>query len=173
MITLISGTNRPGSNTYRVTQAYSRVLEQLGAYHRVLSLESLPRDFAFTYLSDAQTDSFREILDSYVRPADKFISVIPEYNGSFPGIFKLFLDAIHPNDLRGKKMALVGLANGRSGNLRGIDSLTGALHYLGITVYPKNMPISLIREKMDAQGQLSDEATLKAIRMQMEGFLQF
>lgn len=173
MITLISGTNRPGSNTRKVTNAYSEVLNSLGQEHHLLSLEDLPRDFAFTYFPESQSAEFKEMVEQYIRSAQKYIVVMPEYNGTFPGIFKLFLDAIHPNDVKGKKIAMAGVATGRAGNLRGIDSLTGAFHYLGMTVYPRNLPISLFRDKLDAAGNFSDELTLRAIKMQVEGFLEF
>jgi chromate reductase, NAD(P)H dehydrogenase (quinone) len=132
MITLVSGTNRPGSTTAKVAGAYSNLLSRLGAGHQLLSLESLPRDFAFTYMYDTQGPETRDIIEKYVRNAEKLIIVIPEYNGTFPGIFKLFIDAIHPRDLAGKKLAMVGVSSGRGGNLRGIDQLTNALHYLGV-----------------------------------------
>jgi NAD(P)H-dependent FMN reductase len=173
MITLISGTNRPGSNTLKVASAYSEILTGLGAAHRLLSLESLPRDFAFDYFADSQSPEFKKMIETEVRPAEKFVVVIPEYNGSFPGIFKLFLDAVHPNDLKGKKAAMVGVATGRGGNLRGMDHLSGTFHYLGITVYPGLLPISRLRDSLDQHGQLSDEVVLRAMRMQAEGFLKF
>lgn len=173
MITLISGTNRPGSNTRKVTDAYSRLLDSIGEEHLFFSLEDLPRDFAFSYLEGRKSADFDKIMSEFILPADKLLLVIPEYNGSFPGIFKLFLDAIHPIDLHGKKVTMTGVATGRSGNLRGIDGLTGAFHYMGMTVYPKNLPISLLRDKLNASGDFNDEATLKAMRIQLEGFIAF
>lgn len=173
MVTLISGTNRPGSNTRKVAQTYSGILGELDIPHRLLSLEDLPQDFAFSYLSDRQPAAFNQLLDTFIRPVQKFILVIPEYNGTFPGIFKLFLDAIHPNDLKGKKVAMVGVATGRGGNLRGMDQLTGAFHYLNMAVYPGHLPISRLRELLDAEGKLADPVVLRAMRMQAEGFAAF
>lgn len=173
MITLISGTNRLHSNTLKVTKTYSSVLSGIGAEHRLLSLEDLPKDFAFGYFPDTQSPAFKLLMDTFIRKADKFIVVIPEYNGSFPGIFKLFLDSVHPNDLKGKKVAMVGVSTGRGGNLRGMDHLTGAFHYLGMNVYPGHLPISRLRELLDADGNLTDEVVLRAMKMQGEGFVNF
>jgi chromate reductase, NAD(P)H dehydrogenase (quinone) len=173
MITLLSGTNRPGSNTLKVTRAYSRVLDTLGAEHSLLSLESLPQDFAVSYMPDSQSAEFRQLIGQYIRPVQKFIVVIPEYNGTFPGIFKLFLDSLHPADLKSKKIALVGVATGRGGNQRGMDQLTGALHYMGMNVYPGHLPVSRLRELLDENGELVDPVILRAMHMQGEGFLNF
>lgn len=173
MITLISGTNRPNSNTLKVAKTYSSVLSEIGAAHQLLSLEDLPKDFAFAYFPDSQSSAFRTLTDTFIRQAGKFIIVIPEYNGTFPGIFKLFLDSLHPNELKGKKVAIAGVSTGRGGNLRGIDHLTGAFHYLGMTVYPGHLPISRLRELQDADGNLADEVVLRAMKMQGEGFMNF
>jgi chromate reductase, NAD(P)H dehydrogenase (quinone) len=78
MITLISGTNRPGSNTLKVTNAYSAILRELGADHHLLSLEQLPRDFAFSYLDGPQSPDFQSLVDAQIRAVEKLIVVIPE-----------------------------------------------------------------------------------------------
>ncbi len=173
MITLVSGTNRPGSNTAKVAMAYSAVLSGLDASHQLLSLENLPRDFAFTYMTDTQSPEIRGMIDKYVRNADKLIVVIPEYNGTFPGIFKLFLDAIHPRDIAGKKLAIVGVSSGRGGNVRGIDQLTNALHYMAVNIFPQHVAVSRVRDLFDAEGRLSDPFTLAALEKQAKGFLAF
>lgn len=173
MITLVSGTNRPGSNTAKVARAYSAVLSGLGAGHQLLSLESLPHDFAFTYMTDTQSPETRGMIEKYVRNADKLVVVIPEYNGTFPGIFKLFLDAIHPRDLAGKKLAIVGVSSGRGGNVRGIDQLTNALHYMAVNIFPQHVAVSRVRELFDAEGRLSDPFTQTALEKQASGFLEF
>jgi chromate reductase, NAD(P)H dehydrogenase (quinone) len=173
MITLVSGTNRGGSNTFKVAKAYSELLSRLGTGHQLLSLEDLPRDFAFTYMAASQSADTQAMIEKYVRNAGRFIVVVPEYNGTFPGIFKLFLDALHPRDLAGKKLALVGVSSGRGGNIRGLDQLTNAFHYLGVNIYPFQVPVSRIRDLVDPEGNLVDTATLAVLEKQAKGFLAF
>lgn len=172
MITVISGTNRPGSTTRVIATAYSQLLTGLGHENRLYSLEDLPREFAFTDLYGKRSPAFQEQLETYILPAERFVAVLPEYNGTFPGIFKLLFDGIHPEHLRGKKVGLVGVANGRGGNLRGLDQLTAAMHYLQMFVYPKHLPLSLIKDHISADRQ-PDEATLAALRTHAAGLAAF
>jgi chromate reductase len=70
-------------------------------------------------------------------------------------------------------VALLGVASGRAGNLRGMDHLTGILNYLGAIVMPDKLPISRIGELLDAEGQLNDELTLATMRLHAEEFVHF
>ncbi len=106
--------------------------------------------------------------------ADAVIIVSPEYNGSYPGMFKGFIDASDVKKcFQNKKACLVGVAEGRAGNLRGMEHLTNILNYLKINVYHNKLPISRVDTLMDAQGNLTDADTLKVIDWQLEGFLKF
>ncbi len=98
MITIISGTNRKYSKTLIVAKAYEEILRGMGVDCQVFSLEELPRDFAFSYLADPKSDEFVKLMDKYIWPADKLVAAIPEYQGTFSGIFKLLLDAFHPRE---------------------------------------------------------------------------
>lgn len=135
MITLISGTNRPNNNTRKVVNVLERLYCENGVATQVLDLCTLPRDVAFAEVYGRRSEAFAEILAKYVVPVDKFVFVVPEYNGGFPGILKLFLDAADPQMWYGKKAAIAGLSAGRSGNLRGMDHLTGVLNYLQVDVH--------------------------------------
>ena len=99
-------------------------------------------------------------------PANHFLIVSPEYNGSIPGYLKLFIDAISVHRLKecfaGKRAALVGVASGRAGNLRGNDHLSSILHHIGCNVVPGALPISKIGSVMNDEGQL-DEGTSNAL----------
>ncbi|HET6992343.1 MAG TPA: NAD(P)H-dependent oxidoreductase [Bacteroidia bacterium] len=173
MITIISGTNRKHSKTLIVAKAYEELLKGLDVECQTLSMEELPRDFAFSYLSDPKPDEFIQLMNKYIKPVHKFVMLVPEYQGTFPGIFKLFLDAMGHTELDGKKIALVGVSSGRAGNLRGLDQLTTAFHYLNAHVYPNKLPISSIRNLVNAEFKLSDEGTLAAMKKQAEGFLKY
>ncbi|MCC6838141.1 MAG: NAD(P)H-dependent oxidoreductase, partial [Bacteroidia bacterium] len=92
---------------------------------------------------------------------------------SYPGILKLFFDAIHPDLNRGKKVGLVGVASGRAGNLRGMEHLTGVLNYLGMHVHPNKLPISSVLALINESGDLVDLNTLKVLEKHISDFTQW
>jgi len=163
MITVISSTNRAGSNTLKVAELYMQLLEKQGVKAKLFSFEQLPKDIAFSEVFSKRTENFQQLLDEFIVPAQKLIFVAPEYNGSFPGILKVFLDAVHPDTNRGKKAGLIGVSSGRAGNLRGMDHLADILHYLGIHVHPNKLPISSFLTLLDVEGNIKDEGTKKAL----------
>ncbi|TND08967.1 MAG: NADPH-dependent FMN reductase [Bacteroidetes bacterium] len=162
MLTIISGTNRPGSNTLKIARYYASALTGLGVENQLLTLEELPADFLRTDLYGKRSPVFQGLLDQYMIPVQKFAVFVPEYNGSFPGVFKLFIDAVQPEHFRGKKMGLIGVSAGRAGNLRGLDDLTNAFHYLKMNVYHHKIPVSQVRNLVSAD-ELTDAATQKLL----------
>jgi chromate reductase len=173
MITIISATNRPNSNTRKVAVSYAQLMEKQGVASKLLSLELLSSDLNFMDLYGKRSEKFQQLLEEFIIPAEKFVFIVPEYNGSFPGILKLFIDAIHPDTNRGKKAALVGVATGRAGNLRGLDHLTSVLHYLGIYVHPNKLPISSVSGLLDENGILNDDATTAVLNKQIKEFVHW
>lgn len=173
MITVISGTNRPFSNTLKVTNNYILLMEKQGVSPKMLSMETLPADIAFKDLLGIRTPQFQEIINQFILPADKFVIISPEYHGSFPGILKIFLDALHPDLLKNKKVALIGVSSGRAGNLRGMDHLTAVFHNIGMHVHPFKLPISSVLNLLDEQGNLKDAPTIKVLEKQIEEFLKW
>lgn len=173
MITIISATNRPHSSTLKVSKKYLQLMEKQGVTCQLLSLEDVPVDIAFNEVFNKRSTRFQQLLDQYVIGVQKFIVIAPEYNGSYPGILKIFLDAIHPDINRGKKVALVGVASGRAGNLRGMDHLTGVLNYLGMHVHPNKLPISSVLGLINESGDLADLNTLKVLEKQISDFTQW
>jgi NAD(P)H-dependent FMN reductase len=117
-----------------------------------------------------------EMQDQYLIKAEKLIFVSPEYNGSFPGSLKHFLDVFSVREYKptfsGKKAALIGVAGGRAGNLRGMDHLTGVLMHVGTSVYPNRLPLSSIGNHVE-NDRLTEVSIQKTIDGQIEGFLNF
>lgn len=173
MITLVSATHRPGSNTRKVAGAYLQAAEKLGIKMDIFSLEELPADFLFSDYFGRRSEKFQQLLEKHILHADKLIFVVPEYNGSFPGILKAFIDALPPGLFAGKKVALVGVATGRGGNTRGMDQLAGVFHYLKVNVYYDMVPVSQVTSKFDAIGRFTDDFTLQQFESQLKGFMAF
>ncbi|HUZ57881.1 MAG TPA: NAD(P)H-dependent oxidoreductase [Hanamia sp.] len=165
MYTIISGTNRRGSHTLKVAEGYQRILKDKQINANIFSLEN----FDVLHRSAEFLKYEKEILI----PTKKFIFIIPEYNGSYPGVLKVLIDNSDiKNDWNFKKALLTGVATGRAGNLRGMDHLSDTLHYMKMNVFYNKLPISLIDKVMDAEGQLNGE-TSKAINNQLDEFILF
>ena len=97
MITIIAGTNRPNSNTEVIAKKYFELVSKYSSEKvQYFSLQDVPNAMLHDdmYSSDQQDDTLRKLQDEIFIPSDKWFIVIPEYNGSYPGILKLFIDAL-------------------------------------------------------------------------------
>jgi chromate reductase len=173
MVTIIASTNRQQSSTLKLAQYYQKQLAAKGLETNLLSLTQLPPNLIETDLYGKRSEAFAEI-QSMITATDKFLFIVPEYNGSYPGVLKVFVDACSfPESFYDKKAALVGLSSGRYGNIRGIDHFTGVCHYMNLHVMPLKLHIASIRAEMDADGNLTQEDTLRYTNEQMDKFIKF
>jgi chromate reductase len=139
----------------------------------VLDLKDLPANLISSDLYGKRSPEFQKIQDQ-ISASDKFLFVIPEYNGSFPGVLKTFVDACKfPESFKGKKAALVGLSSGKYGNVRGLEHFTGICHYIHLNVLSLRIHISAIDQELNADGELWKEDTVKFTDQQMDLFLNF
>jgi len=180
MITIISGTNRRGSATEKFAKhIYKLIKSKTKEKVNYFSLQKLPADVLHNsmYSDKKQSKALRKIQEEIMIPAEKFLIVSPEYNGSFPGVLKLFLDAIsiyqYRPTFKNKKVALVGVASGRAGNLRGLDHLTGIFHHVGSEVMPNKLPISKCKDLMNEKGVITDEGTLKTLDTFADSLIEY
>ncbi len=173
MITIISSTNRTGSSTLKVAQYYQNRLHEKGADAGLLSLLQLPPNLIETDLYGKRSAAF-EPIQEMITKTKKFIFIIPEYNGSFPGVLKTFIDACSfPESFYEKKAALVGISSGKYGNIRGIDHFTGVCHYLNLHVMPMKLHIPNIRAEFEANHNLFKADTVRFTDEQMDKFIKF
>lgn len=91
MIGIIIGTNRPNSVSKKIGIYYQNLLTDLGEDSRLIELTELPEDFAFSalYHNSGKNEHFNEF-QKIIDTTKKFVFIVPEYNGSFPGILKTF-----------------------------------------------------------------------------------
>jgi len=170
---IISATNRPGSTTLNVAKYYQKQLRQKGVEAGLLSLSQLPDNLIKTDLYGQRSAEFMPIQE-LVAQTDKFIFIIPEYNGSFPGVLKVFIDACSfPESFYDKKAALVGVSSGKYGNVRGIDHFTGVCHYMHLNVLSLKLHIANIKTELNSEGEFFKEDTLKFTNEQIDKFIRF
>lgn len=173
MITIVAATNRPHSNTLKVAKYYQEQIKVKGQDSTILSLEHLPADVLNTDMYGKRSAEFQKIQD-LISATDKFVFVMPEYNGSYPGVLKVLVDAANfPDSFYDKKAALVGVSSGKYGNIRGVDHFTGVCHYVHLHVLPLRIHIPNIKQELDANDQLFKEDTVKFTNVQIEKFIKF
>jgi NAD(P)H-dependent FMN reductase len=178
MITIISGTNRRNSEALHFARHYQQIIAaNTDETVELIALEDIPHDWFSPGMYEAETlsPSFIQLHQAYIAPANKYLFVAPEYNGSIPGALKLFLDAcsILEYPMKNRKAALVGIASGRFGNLTGLEHLTSILLHFGAFVLPRRVAISTIEKLTDGAGNITDPATLRQIEKQVAEFLTF
>ncbi len=98
--------------------------------------------------------------------------VSSEYNGSYPGALKYFIDFwTYPDSFEFRAAAFVGLG-GRYGGVRPIEHLQQVFGYRNCFTYPERVFLfnvwSLFKE-----GKISDATTLNLLRQQVTGFTKF
>lgn len=165
-LTIISGSNRPANRTRDVAGFYQQILLQKGHKAGLLDLQSVDSMSIVEAATGKRVEAVHRLQSQYIQSVSKIIVVVPEYNGSVPGFFKLFVDAIAQEQWLGKKVALVGISAGRSGNSRGLDHLTGVFHYLNVEVMSYKLNIPFVRNLLD-DGIESDPFLAQRINKQI------
>ena len=175
MITILAGTNRPNSRARRIADYYRTMLTELGAESQILDLAELPVDFITTALY-ANTGTHPEFnrLAAMLDASSKVVIIVSEYNASFPGVLKAFIDGLsYPGGIRDKKAVLVGLSSGGQGGLLAMAHLTDVLMYLGTTVLPQRVRLPFINQDLNAEHGLNHDLSRQLLREQAVALLAF
>lgn len=174
MITIISGTNRQNSVSSKVAQLYQSLLKQHQVDSNIIDLADLPKDFVYTALYDnnGKNPEFNIFLEK-IRASEKYVFVIPEYNGSFPGVLKAFIDGMeYPNSFQNKKCALVGISSGMQGAGLALSHMTDIFNYLGMNVLALKPKLAKIESNFDGE-EVTDELYSELLEDQVKKFLEF
>lgn len=178
MIVIVQGSNRKGNLTRPFVEYAADYLNEKGEACVILDLEHLPADVLHSEMyADGVEHYFLDQAAAEMRKAKRWIFAFPEYNGSFPGGLKVFIDALSVRDHKtlfgGKTAGLIGTSSGRAGNLRGLDHFCCVLNHLGTSVMPQSLPVSLIDAMIDESGSLTDKAAQNSIAGFLDRFLAF
>ena len=173
MLTLIVGTNRPGSNTRKVAANIESVYAALGVPLRLLDLATLPPEIFSPSSYGEKPKSFAPFTEAVLQ-AEGLIVVTPEYNGSVPGVLKYFIDMLKfPESFEKRPVCFIGVAAGIWGALRPIEQLQMIFGYRNAFLYPERVFLPQVGDLLDDAGHLTDADILKRLKAQAEGFVDF
>ncbi len=153
---------------------YADILSGYNVDNTILSLESLPADFSNIALyENIGKNEQVNVMRKQMNEADKLIFIIPEYNGSFPGVLKLFVDGLdRVKALTNKKVALVGISAGDQGGIMALSHFTDILNYCGAHVHGYRLRIPGIGNLM-TDNRITDQAFLARLHKQAANFIEF
>lgn len=173
MLVVIAGTNRPQSNTAKVARICASYLESREQEVTLLDLHELPPEIFEPSAYQTKPASFARFQDAIDR-SQGVLTVVPEYNGSFPGALKYFVDMLaFPTSLVGMPSGFVGVAAGQWGALRAVEQLQAVFQYRMALLDPVRTFMPAIHSLLDEAGQLKDEVMLSRLQAQLDGFCTF
>jgi NAD(P)H-dependent FMN reductase len=174
MYLIISGTNRKDSVSIKIARQYADILRGYGENAEVLNLQDLPKDYIYSALyenvgKNTDFNRFRSAMNAAV----KLIFIIPEYNGSFPGVLKVFIDGLdRVQALTDKKSALVGISSGDQGAGLALSHFTDILNYCGNHVLGYRLRIPNISDHM-TDNVITDSQYLAKLHKQIQKLISF
>jgi chromate reductase len=172
-IMIISGTNRPGSSSDRVATAIGDMYTAVGLPAAVYRLADLPVEVFAPTVYAHKPPAFLEVQKQVVDSGGLHL-VVPEYNGSFPGILKYFIDLLKfPESFDRKPVAFVGLGSGNFAGVRPVEQLQMVFAYRNAHLFPDRVFIPGVRDKFDVDGRLNDADLAGRLQRQARGFAEF
>jgi chromate reductase, NAD(P)H dehydrogenase (quinone) len=147
MLVLISGSNRPGCRTLVVSRIVEKLLREAGAEVHLVDLLGLPPFGPDSYKTKPPELAAHQ---EAIFECEGIVTCVPEYNGSFPGALKYFIDLLEfPGSLVGKPCAFVGLAAGMWGAMRAVEQLEMVYQYRCAHLFGHRVFIPKIYEVLD------------------------
>jgi chromate reductase, NAD(P)H dehydrogenase (quinone) len=172
-ILIVAGTNRPQSNALRIAQILKGHYDKAGVKTDLFSLTDLPRE-VFDGSAYASKPAAMVAIQQRVLDAAGLHVVTPEYNGSFPGALKYFIDMLKfPESFERKPVAFTGEAAGLWGGLRSVEQLQMIFGYRNAHMFPERVFIPGVMKQFDASGKLTDASLDERLNKQCVGFASF
>jgi len=173
MITVISGTNRPKSNTSKVAGLVLEALTEIDEPAQLVDLSELPDELFASSSYASKPDSFAPLQET-VLSTDGILTVVPEYNGSFPGVLKYFIDMLRfPESLYEKPAGFIGISAGPWGAVRAVEHLEMIFQYRHAHLFGRRCFIPGINQALGEAGRLTDPEIGERLVTTVTGFADF
>jgi len=171
-IVVVCGTNREGALSRCLAEEAAETYRRKEHSVDLLDMNEMPVEILQGTAYKERPASVAALVNRFLK-ADGAVFVIPEYNGSYPGILKLFVDMLpYPEGFESRPCAFLGLAAGQFKSLRAVEHFQQVAGYRNAYNFPRRIFIG-DSFKQFVDGKLADDALSKRLDEQAEGFLSF
>ena len=171
-IVVVCGTNREGALSRLLAMEVAETYRLQGQTVDLLDMNELPPEVIQPTAYKTQPENVQQLVDRFLA-SDGAVFVVPEYNGSYPGILKLFIDMLpYPAGFDSRPCAFLGLAAGQFKSLRAVEHFQQVAAYRNAYIYPRRIFIG-DSFKQFVDGKLADDELTTRLAGQADGFLKF
>lgn len=171
-IVVVCGTNRDGALSRLLAQEVAESYRQRDQSVDLLDMNELPPEILHATAYKNQSESIKTIVDRFLK-SDGAVFVIPEYNGSYPGILKLFVDMLpFPQGFDSRPCAFIGLAAGQFKGLRAVEHFQQVAGYRNAHLFPRRLFIGDSYSQF-VDGKLNDDELTRRLQEQADQFVSF
>jgi NAD(P)H-dependent FMN reductase len=171
-LVIVPGTNRVGSRSVKLAKLLVPEYTALGCEVDLLEL-ALGPEFLAPEAYKNPTPPVKALVDRFLA-GDGAVFVIPEYNGSYPGVLKLFVDMLPDKvSFDHRPCAYVGIADGAFQGLRAVEHFQGVAGYRHAHNYPVRVFIGSSYKAFTEQGAIGDPKLWERLQAQAKGFVRF
>jgi NAD(P)H-dependent FMN reductase len=174
MIEVIACTNRKGSNSEKIAHLVLEKLNECGEDSQFMNLSEI--DWGGLnhnlYGEDNRPASMNPLIKR-IDSADGLYMICPEYNGSFPGVIKTFIDYwSYPKSFEKRPVCFTGLG-GAFGGLRPVEHLQQVFGYRNAFIFPERVFLQNVWSILDDKGQIKNDLMAELLDQQVKNFVKF
>jgi NAD(P)H-dependent FMN reductase len=171
-IVVVCGTNREGALSRLLAKEVAASYQELVDSVDQIDMAELPVEALLPTAYGNRPPKVEALVQRFLA-SDGAVFVVPEYNGSYPGILKLFVDMLpFPEGFDNRPCAFIGLAAGQFKSLRAVEHFQQVAGYRNAYVYPRRLFIG-DSFKQFIDGKLADNELSTRLCQQAEGFVRY
>lgn len=165
-ITILNGTGRAGNQSQHVATAVAAALRQHTDNVTLTDVTThLTQTVTVPPWGEGGADTVPTEWQTLVRATDAFVFVLPEYNHSYPGEWKLLMDSLY-KDYIGTYAYVVAVSNGQFAGARVMEHVMPVLVNFQFRIGAARLHIANVSAAFSPEGVLTDDAT----RERLESF---
>jgi chromate reductase, NAD(P)H dehydrogenase (quinone) len=175
---IIVGTDRVGSNSKRIADVIQGLYKSAGEDVEIIELMDVMKGLVASPQYGNVTHPILKAATDKVESSDGLIIITPEYNGSFPGALKYFIDHLrYPQAFEARPICFVGIG-GMFGGLRPVEHLQQVFGYRNAYVFPERIFVMNVwnqfkQTEQNPEGRFQDQLILGLMKKQAQDFSIF
>jgi NAD(P)H-dependent FMN reductase len=175
---IIVGTDRVGSNSKRIADVVYDLYKEAGEDVEIIELTDVMKGLVASPQYGNVTHPVLKAATDKIEQSDGLIVVTPEYNGSFPGALKYFIDHFrYPEAFEARPVCFIGIG-GMFGGLRPVEHLQQVFGYRNAYVFPQRIFVMNVwnhfkKTEQNPEGAFQDPLLLGLMKKQAHDFTIF